>query len=94
MLLNPATVGGIAGFSNMINDCYYLKATVAGNDLAAGVAQGEQLNKILIGKTEVQRGACQISASALSTFATTLNAYADVWQDGANGPVLKWQGEN
>lgn len=88
------SAGGIAGYSNMINDCYYLTATVAGKPLAAGAAKGEQNNIIYIGGTEVQSSACQISASALTTFASTLNAYADVWQNGANGPVLKWQGEN
>lgn len=87
----PNSVGGIAGYSTMINDCYYLADPTEGFELTAGVAQGEQSNKILIGGTEVQNSACQISASALSTFASTLNTYADVWEDSADGPVLKWQ---
>lgn len=87
----PITAGGIAGYNNMINDCYYLEADIDGNPLAAGIAQGSQENKILIGETAVESSACQIEASELSTFASTLNTYADVWDDSANGPVLKWQ---
>lgn len=88
---NPPSSGGIAGCSNMINDCYYLVADDEENALAAGAAQGEQTNKIFIGGTEVESSACQIEVSALATFAATLNAYADVWEDSASGPVLKWQ---
>lgn len=85
----PTSAGGIAGFSNMINDCYYLASSA--NALAAGVAKGDQNNIIVIGGQYVQSSACQISSSALSTFASILNAYANVWEDSADGPILKWQ---
>lgn len=88
----PISAGGIAGYSNMINDCYFLAAKIDNKALTAGVAQGDQSNKIYLGGREVQSSACEIaSASALSTFATTLNAYDNVWENSANGPVLKWQ---
>lgn len=87
----PLSAGGIAGYSNMINDCYYLVAEINGSSLAAGAALGAQENKIFINGTEAESNACQIEASRLSTLASTLNAYADVWVDGENGPVLQWQ---
>ena len=87
----PLSVGGIAGFNNMVNDCYFLQAKVSGTTLQAGVAQGAQSNKILVNGKTVQSSACEITAAQLSTFAKTLNAYANVWEDSENGPVLKWQ---
>ena len=87
----PISAGGIAGFNNMINDCYFLAAKVNNATLQAGVAQGVQFNKILLNGKTVQSSACEIAAAQLSTFATTLNTYANVWVDSANGPVLKWQ---
>ena len=87
----PLSVGGIAGFNNMVNDCYFLAAKVNNNTLQAGVAQGVQFNKVLLNGRTVQSSACEITQEQLSTFATTLNAYANVWADSANGPVLKWQ---
>ena len=87
----PVSAGGIAGFNNMVNDCYFLSAKVNNATLQAGVAQGVQSNKILLNGKTVQSSACEIAATQLSTFASTLNAYANVWEDSANGPVLKWQ---
>lgn len=88
----PLTAGGIAGFNNMINDCYFLAGKVDNRTLMAGIAIGDRYNKIQLGGEFVSSSACEIaSASALTTFSTTLNAYADVWVDSANGPVLKWQ---
>ena len=87
----PLSVGGIAGFNNMVNDCYFLAAKVNNSTLQAGVAQGTQYNKTVLNGKTVQSSACEITQAQLSTFATTLNAYANVWEDSANGPVLKWQ---
>lgn len=89
----PITAGGIAGTNTMINDCYYLASEVNGEALLAGAAFGEQTNKIFINGEEAQSSDCEITSETLSTLAETLNAYANVWQNSDNGPMLKWQSE-
>lgn len=86
------TAGGIAGYNNMVNDCYFLSTKVNNVSVTAGLAQGTTLtNKTLLNGATATSSACEISSSELSTFASTLNNYANVWEDSANGPVLKWQ---
>lgn len=85
---SPLSAGGIAGFSNMINDCYYKSMTIGGKTLTASVSSGTQYGKVVIGGKETTSSACVINNA---TLLATLNAVENVWVNGDNGPILKWQ---
>ena len=75
----------------MINDCYYLKGTVGGKTLEAGVSSGTQYNKIMLNGSEVTSSACAVDD--ISELFSKLNSVNDVWVLDGNKPILKWQKE-
>lgn len=85
------SVGGVAGFNNMINDCYYLKGTVGGKTLEAGASSGTQYNKIMLNGSEVTSSACAVDD--ISELLSKLNSVNNVWVLDGNKPILKWQKE-
>lgn len=86
---SPLTIGGIAGFNNMINDCYYVKATAIGKNLEAGVASGTQYNKIVIDGKETTSADCMVDS--ISGLIEKMNAINNVWVLDGDKLVLKWQ---
>lgn len=85
------SVGGVAGFNNMINDCYYLKGTVGGKTLEAAASTGTQYNKIMLNGKEVTSSDCAVND--ISELLTKLNSVNNVWVLDGNRPILKWQKE-
>lgn len=87
----PLSVGGIAGFNNMINDCYYMQATIEGKSLEAGLSSGTQYNKIILGDKESTSADCQFTK--VSDIVDKMNAVNDVWVLNDGQLILKWQQE-
>lgn len=87
----PLTIGGIAGFNNMINDCYYVKATAMDKNIEAGVATDTQENKIFLGRNAATSADCAVDN--VSELVDKLNAVNDVWVLDGEKLILKWQAE-
>lgn len=87
----PLTVGGIAGFNNMINDCYYLSMKVNNKDLEAGLAVDTQYNKIMLDGKESTSSSCQFTS--VSEIVDKMNAVNDVWVLKEDKLILKWEQE-
>lgn len=87
----PLSVGGIAGFNNMINDCYYMQATIDGKSLEAGLSSGTQYNKIILGGKTSTSTDCQFTN--VSDIVDKMNAVNDVWVLNDGQLILKWQQE-
>lgn len=85
----PLSAGGVAGFNNMINDCYYKAQTIGGKTLGAGTTSGSQANKVMLNGKVATSTDCEIRDNA--TLLENLNKINNVWVQGENGPVLKWQ---
>lgn len=86
---SPLTIGGIAGFNNMINDCYYVKATAIGKTVEAGVAAGTQYNKVVVDGKEVTSAECMVDS--VTGLIDKMNKVNDVWVLDGEKLVLKWQ---